>query len=302
MQSVKSRSIRRSPNAALVLLLSGCATSSQLDGGVDAGSDSMVMADADAGDEMRDADLRDSPADTFDAASHPVRYRFGNATGDPLTFCVQDWEGESERVPADGVLRGGEVSAWQERARGFVRLSWLRSDVPISESFCSGETASTTSIFTYDFVDVTFAVVGVEDQLDDSCGPTGEESCRPYGEVFRPIEAVAPLFSSSPPRLRVLNGSVRGTNTACFAEREYSALFGMSTFYESLRPVTDVAVGMGGCSEGPVVTWPFDASELAFPEQYWSTPDTATSATLTIVDGGGGELLAFPWLDAVCCE
>lgn len=306
MRSAKSRSTRQ---ILLSIVLAACGSSSELDGGVDVGDatsldagDSDTHLPSDASQDSNDVWDAFDASDSTDAASHPVRYRLGNATSDPLTFCLQDFDGAQERVPSSGALSRGEVTAWAERTRGFVRISWARADVPESDAFCAGELGSTTSIFTYDFEDVTFAVVGVEDEFIDECGPAGETSCLPYGEIMRPIESVAPLFMSSPPRLRVLNGSVRGTDTACFSDSEHSALFGMPTFYESLRPLTPVQVGVDGCLGEALITWPFDPTALADPELYWSAPVAATSATLAIVDGDDGELLAFPWFDAACCD
>ena len=219
-------------------------------------------------------------------------------------MCARDWDGARIRIPDVGSLPRGAVSDYFERlpsgeTPGWARVSWALGDVPLSDAFCDGEPDRTRTFNSEAFDDsVTLIVMGVEQWRTEECGATGAESCAPYQSVLRFSVVEPALFVSSPPRIRVVNASTSGIDTICFSEREYFYPFGMPPFYESLRPVTGIRAGVGGCTDEVFFDWPFDPSTMPNPDDYWSEPEMAATSTVIVLDDGEGGLFAVPWRDA----
>lgn len=291
--------------AGWLLASFACAESSRVDPRPDAAVDA-ERVELDVGPDGHADTSFDAPIDALgppdiplDTPASPFRFRIGNAFAGPVTVCVQNWEGDNVRLPSVGVLPRGAVTGFSERPRGFTRVSWELGDVPLSDEFCNGDVVDrSTSIFTEELEDLTFIVMGVEDWMAEECGATGTETCRFYQSVLRYAVVEPPLFMSSPPRIRVVNASTTGIDTICFSEREYFYPFGMPPFYESLRPVTGIRAGIGGCTDEVFFDWPFDPSTMPNPDDYWSEPQMAATSTVIVLDDGDGGLFAVPWRDA----
>ncbi len=112
------------------------------------------------------------------------------------------------------------------------------------------------------------------------------------------MRVVAPLFASSPPRLRILNASTRGVDTFCIGGEVIFSPFNVPSFYQPLGDDTAVRAGVGECTDEVIFDWPFDPSGMADPSLYWTEPVVGSSAALVILDDGEGGLIGVPWHDA----